>query len=283
MLASDGDWNEGEPPVEAAVRLRLANVPVFAVPVGSPQRLPDVELLSLDAPTFGVVGKTVRIPFTIESSLPREYTTTVVLKASDGEEVTKEVRIAPQGRTSDCADLEAERDRRLHAHARSAASTTSEAVTDNNQLTAPIAIREEKLRVLVVESYPRWEYRYLRNALSRDPGVELSCLLFHPGLTKSAAATRTTSRSSPRTSTSSRSTTWCSSATSASKTASSPPSNAGCSTAWSSIRPAGWCSCPAGRGGSSRCSKRSLTTFIPSCSMKASPAAGARGRRATSS
>ena len=51
-------------------------------------------------------------------------------------------------------------------------------------LTAPIAIREEKLRVLVVESYPRWEYRYLRNALSRDPGVEVSCLLFHPGLSK---------------------------------------------------------------------------------------------------
>jgi hypothetical protein len=38
--------------------------------------------------------------------------------------------------------------------------------------------------VLVVESVPRWEYRYLRNALSRDPGVEVSCLLFHPGLGK---------------------------------------------------------------------------------------------------
>ena len=38
--------------------------------------------------------------------------------------------------------------------------------------------------MLVVESYPRWEYRYLRNALSRDPGVEVSCLLFHPGLSK---------------------------------------------------------------------------------------------------
>ncbi len=59
-----------------------------------------------------------------------------------------------------------------------------EALADNNKLTEPIAIREEKLKVLVVESYPRWEYRYLRNALSRDPGVEVSCLLFHPGLSK---------------------------------------------------------------------------------------------------
>ena len=41
---------------------------------------------------------------------------------------------------------------------------------------------ERELKVLVVESFPRWEYRFLRNALSRDPGVELSCLLFHPTL-----------------------------------------------------------------------------------------------------
>ncbi len=61
---------------------------------------------------------------------------------------------------------------------------SDELLRDNNKMTAPIAIREEKLRVLIVESAPRWEYRYLRNALSRDPGVDLSCLLFHPGLTK---------------------------------------------------------------------------------------------------
>src|SRR5262249_35868747 len=61
---------------------------------------------------------------------------------------------------------------------------------ENNRLSAPIAIREEKLRVLVVESYPRWEYRYLRNALSRDPGVELSCLLFPPGLTKAGGGNK---------------------------------------------------------------------------------------------
>jgi hypothetical protein len=183
VLASDGDWNEGEPPVEAAVRLRLANVPVLGIPVGSPQRLPDVELLSLDAPTFGIVGKNVRIPFTIESSLPRAYTTTVALKASDGQQVTKEVRIAPQGRTSESILWKPTQtgdftlDLGIPHH-------ESEAVKDNNQLSAPVSIRDEKLRVLVVESVPRWEYRYLRNALSRDPGVEVSCLLFHPGLDK---------------------------------------------------------------------------------------------------
>ena len=196
VLASDGDWNEGPPPVEAATRLRIKGVPVFVVPVGSPTRLPDVELLSLDAPTFGVAGKSVRIPFTIESALPREYVTSVILRTSDGDELSREVRIAPMSRTSDW----------IVWKPRSTGNFTltlevpkhgDETLTENNRMTAPISIREEKLRVLVVESYPRWEYRYLRNALSRDPGVDVSCLLFHPGLSRWAEATRIISSSSP--------------------------------------------------------------------------------------
>jgi hypothetical protein len=183
VIASDGDWNEGPPPVEAAARLRAMGVPVIAVPVGSATRLPDVELLSLDAPTFGVAGKTVRVPFTVESSLPREHAVTVTLRTSVGDVVTKEVRLAAMGRTSDwlawksaqTGDVTLTLEVPVHA---------DELIADNNRLSAPISIREERLRVLLVESVPRWEYRYLRNALSRDQGVEISCLLFQPGLSK---------------------------------------------------------------------------------------------------
>jgi len=183
VFASDGDWNEGQPPVQAAARLRLKGIPVFAVPVGSPIRMPDVELLSLDAPTFGIAGKSVRIPLTIESSLPREYVTTVTLRTSDGEEVTKDVRVAPMGRTTDWV-IWKPKTTGDYTLTLNVPPHSDELITDNNRLTAPISIREEKLRVLVVESVPRWEYRYLRNALSRDPGVDVSCLLFQPGLAK---------------------------------------------------------------------------------------------------
>ncbi len=183
VMLSDGDWNEGPPPVQAASRLRLRGVPVFVVPVGSPVKLPDVELLSLDAPTFGVVGKAVRIPFTIDSSLPRDYDTTVTLRTSDGEAVNKEIRIAPMGRTHEFVEWKPETvgDYTLTLEI---PPHPEETLPENNELSAPIAIREEQLRVLIVESFPRWEYRYLRNALSRDPGVQLDCLLFHPTLSK---------------------------------------------------------------------------------------------------
>ena len=183
VFASDGDWNEGQPPVLAAARLRMKGIPVYAVPVGSATRLPDIELLSIDAPTFGVAGKAVRVPFTIDSAMPRAYVTTVSLKTSDGDEVTKEVKVEPMTRTTD-EILWKPKGTGEFTLKLTVPKHPDEQLVDNNSFSAPIAIREEKLKVLVVESTPRWEYRYLRNALSRDPGIDLSCLLFHPGLSK---------------------------------------------------------------------------------------------------
>ncbi|KAA5540416.1 hypothetical protein FYK55_20595 [Roseiconus nitratireducens] len=183
VLASDGDWNQGTTPVRAAGRLRSLGVPVFAFPVGSDSRLPDIELVSFDVPTFAVADKRVRIPLTLESSLPRDHVATVTMKTSGGEEITKQIRVAAMGRTNESIDWQPN-DLGDVTLTLSLPPHPSEIRKDNNELAAPISIREEKLRVLVIESVPRWEYRYLRNALSRDPGVEISCLLFHPGLDK---------------------------------------------------------------------------------------------------
>ncbi len=183
VMLSDGDWNSGSPPVQAAMKMRLEQIPILSAPVGSPTRLPDLELLSLDVPTFGIGGKPVRIPFTIDSSLPREQTLTVTLTASDGTSIDMPVRIQPMGRTTDAFTWKPTTTGDFTVTLK-VPKHSEETIADNNELTAPIAIREEKLKVLVVESLPRWEYRYLRNALSRDPGVEVDCLLFHPGLSK---------------------------------------------------------------------------------------------------
>ncbi len=49
----------------------------------------------------------------------------------------------------------------------------------------PSPFEKRSLKVLVIESYPRWEYRYLRNALSRDPGVDVNCLVLSSWLEQS--------------------------------------------------------------------------------------------------
>jgi uncharacterized membrane protein len=183
VLVSDGDWNRGPPPLDAAQRLRLAQVPVFTVAVGSEKQLPDVELASLDCPTVGVAGKPVRVPFTVVSSLPTERLVSVTLKTSDGESISKDVRLPPMGTATDWI-FWTPADVGDYTVSLVVPQQPGELRQDNNTRTAPIAVRREQLQVLVVESVPRWEYRYLRNALSRDPGVNVSCLLFQPGLSK---------------------------------------------------------------------------------------------------
>lgn len=183
VLISDGDWNAGEPPAIAATRLRMREVPVFAVPAGSETKMPDIEVAGFDAPAFGVAGKPVRIPFVIDSSLPREERIHVEMTASTGESVTAEVTLPAMGRLQDALVWRpvATGDVKLRL---SVPKLAAERFADNNSLEASIAIRKEQLRVLVIESVPRWEYRYLRNALERDPGVDANCLLFHPDLQK---------------------------------------------------------------------------------------------------
>ena len=181
VLFSDGDYNLGPPPVVAAQKMRLRGVPLFPVPVGSQTRLPDLDLLSVTAPSYGIIGENVQIPFTIRSSLDRQVRTIVRLRDEAGREHTKDIVIPPNAEIYDSVLWRLEK----------AGATTlelsipvaeGELIAANNSRQFIIAGKPEKIRVLVIDSQPRWEYRFLRNALSRDPGVELSCLLFHPAL-----------------------------------------------------------------------------------------------------
>ena len=179
-LVGDGDWNAGDPPSEAALRLKAAGVGVVAVPVGGATPPADVRVASVDAPSFAVAGKALRVPVAIESTLPRPHDAVVTLTASSGATVSETMRLRPMGTTRAALTLPSMPAGETMVRVE-VAGHADEIRGDNNSAEAAVSVREERLKVLVVESEPRWEYRFLRNALSRDPGVEVSCLLFHPG------------------------------------------------------------------------------------------------------
>ncbi len=180
ILLSDGDWNSGEPPSRAAGQLRTRRVPTYVLPIGSQTPLPDLQITSFDAPTFGVAGKPVRIPFSIDSTLPQDLDTTLLLKAGE-EEFKIPVRIPAMGRLQTAFTWRPQELGKTPLHL-DVPLHSSEVDNRNNKVSGSITVRKEQLKVLLIESWPRWEYRYLRNALERDPGVEVNCLLFHPDL-----------------------------------------------------------------------------------------------------
>ncbi len=181
VLLSDGDYNLGQPPVAAAQKMRLRGIPLFAIPVGSNVRLPDLDVLSVSAPTYGIVGENVQIPFTIRSSLDRQVRTIVRLRDEAGRERTKDIVIPPNAEMYDSMLWRLDKEGASSLEL-SIPVAEGERVVGNNSRKFNIAGKPEKIRVLVIDTLPRWEYRFLRNALSRDPGVELSCLLLQPTL-----------------------------------------------------------------------------------------------------
>jgi len=181
LVLSDGDWNLGESPVVSAARYSARDVPIYTIGVGSGTPLPDLILDHSDVPAYGILGDQITIPFHIRSHLNREVRSSVILSGPGGEATRKSVTIAAYGDVADslvwtpaeAGDYDLELNLPVEPE---------EAIRDNNTQRFRIAVRAEKLKVLVVDSLPRWEYRYLRNALMRDPGVDVQTLLYHPGM-----------------------------------------------------------------------------------------------------
>jgi len=181
LLLTDGDWNMGDSPVVAATKYAARGIPIYDIGIGGETPLPDLVLEHSATPAYGILGDQITIPFKIQSYLPRQVQTTVTMSDMHGVVAQKPVTIPAFGEVADSLvwmptqagdyDLEV----KLPVE-------PDEAIQDNNTQDFRLSVRPETLNVLVVDSLPRWEYRYLRNALQRDPGVHLETLLFHPGM-----------------------------------------------------------------------------------------------------
>lgn len=181
IMLTDGDWNQGLPPIGVATQYRDREVPVFPVAVGRQTPVPDTGIDDVDAPAYGLLGEQLSIPVRLRNDYPREITTTLELLRGEVSLAKKQVVIPAATALQDAIVWDPKETGTVDLTVR-LGTEPDELLPDNNKASFQIGIRLETLKVLVVDSKPRWEYRYLRNALARDPGVQMNCLLFHPGL-----------------------------------------------------------------------------------------------------
>ena len=179
LLLSDGDWNLGPSPISAATRYRDKEIPIYSIVTGQDQPIADLSMEDISAPAYGLFGEQISIPYTIQSHLPRDVSTEIRLMNGKELLASKKISLPAKNRFRDSimwypSEI-GEFDLRLEFPVEQ-----DEELKDNNSAKFNIGVRVVKLNVLVVDSQPRWEYRFLRNALARDPGVDLNCVLLHP-------------------------------------------------------------------------------------------------------
>ncbi|NQZ58151.1 MAG: hypothetical protein HRT88_11895, partial [Lentisphaeraceae bacterium] len=131
-----------------------------------------------EVPTFGLVNEKIHIPFTVRNYLNRDVVLTLTQNSDRLVRIEKTEKLAAGERLSD-AFIWQPKFAGNYEFKISVRVFANEINKENNARKFSINVRQEQLKVLVIEALPRWEYRYLRNALMRDPGVTVHTLLFH--------------------------------------------------------------------------------------------------------
>ena len=172
LLFSDGQNNAGRSPTDAAIAAGTAGAPLFAVPVGSSKRLRDVAIVDVFATSLVTVQDTARVAVTIESHGFDKRPVKVELR--DGQELLDSKDVVLRDTEQQQVELT------FKAKTPGARYLTvsippqpeePEYLRANNSDTAFVRVSEEKLKVLLIEGRPHWDFRFLKNALRRDHGI----------------------------------------------------------------------------------------------------------------
>src|SRR5262249_39109880 len=163
----------GGPPGVGGPRQSAAkNTPLFAFPAGSSQLLQDVRIADLFTTGLVSVGDTARVAVTIESTGFDNRPVKVELRENDKVIDSKELvlRGTEQQQLELTFKATEAGGRYLTVHV-PPQQEEPEDLRGNNTDIAFVRVSEEKLKVLYIEGLPRWDFRFLKNAMKRDHGL----------------------------------------------------------------------------------------------------------------
>ena len=175
VLVTDGVNNSGSQPRDAAAAARSEGVPLYIYGVGitSPRDIivqnlfaPDVTFVKDEVPLTvrvrgqGLNGESAELQLKLDGQVVATRTLTFT---NDAEQVVP-LKFTPPtlGEFELTASVEARSD---------------ETVKDNNSRSQRIKVIDSKIKVLLVDQSPRWEFKYLQMLLLRDRRVDLKCFL----------------------------------------------------------------------------------------------------------
>ncbi len=159
-------------------------IPIYPIRIGSTVAPVDVEIGALRGPPRAFVNDVIAIEAdlllqglteptwirvslideTLDESGPQPVASETFEVSPDSETFVVELRVTPQRTGTIRYRVEVE-------------PLANERILDNNTERIDVEVIDDRVRVLFVDAYPRYEYRYLKNALLREETLDLSVLL----------------------------------------------------------------------------------------------------------
>ena len=179
VVLSDGINTDGPSLAEVAPYARRKGVPLFTVALGDDRPVRDLKLTDLLVDEVVFVDDVVYFEVKLTGSGVEGRQVEVVLRQSGKREplAKTKVTIGPDGRPQQVRIPYRPKEEGEFRYVVEVEPLEGELQTENNRLARTVRVRKEKIRVLLVQAYPSYEFRYLRNMLGRDATIELNTVL----------------------------------------------------------------------------------------------------------
>lgn len=181
IMMTDGRHNRPGRVEDVARRFGILDAPIGVVGIGSEVAPRDAAILEVRSPDAIYLGDRLRVAAVVKFDGYRGRRAKVLLKK--GEEIVEEKIIPiPQDhhqeevRFNDVPDADG-----INAYTVELVNLGEEFFDQNNSWQFETAITDARTNVLIVDSHPRWEFRYLRNLFyGRDKSIHLQYVLLEP-------------------------------------------------------------------------------------------------------
>ena len=181
VMMTDGRHNRPGRVEDVARRFGILDAPIGVVGIGSEESPRDAAILEVRSPDAIYLGDRLRVAAVVTCDGYRGRRAKVLLKK--GEEIIQEKIIPiPQDhhreevRFNDVPEVDG-----INAYSVELENLGEEYFDQNNRWQFETAITDARTNVLIVDSHPRWEFRYLRNLFyGRDKSIHLQYVLLEP-------------------------------------------------------------------------------------------------------
>jgi len=181
LLLSDGRNNSAGLPEDSLRQLAVRNTPLSAVPIGSDLGPVDISLLSLKAPESIYLDD--RVVVTATAKLDGFLGQKVDAELLSGDKVidTVTIDVTDVSFRTEVNFVHLPEAKGIQDYKVRLKPDPREIFKENNEWDFKVAVTDDRTNVLLVDGYPRWEFRYLRNLFyGRDKSVHLQYVLLDP-------------------------------------------------------------------------------------------------------
>lgn len=177
IVISDGGNNLGEDPAAVAEQARLQSIKVSTLGIGDPTPTKDLAVTEVLADQVVRKDNVVQVFAGVAHRGYQGKTVSLVLRRG-GEVVGRQsVKLGADTQKQTVTFTYTPKQEGSFGYSVTADSLPDEVTTKNNRRDYLQRVTSKKLKILYVDGDPRWEYRYLKNAILRDTQIQFSCML----------------------------------------------------------------------------------------------------------